>query len=89
MDDHQLKELKDVESYFLNRIRAIAAKYGKRLVILDDPVGEGVLSCMVYIWLVYKCLVYKWLVYIWLYKLWLVYIWLVYIWLVYKWLVYI
>jgi len=43
MDDHQLKELKDVESYFLNRIRAIAAKYGKRLVIWDDPVGEDVL----------------------------------------------
>ena len=34
--------LKDVESYFLTRVRAIAAANGKRLTIWDDPVGEGV-----------------------------------------------
>ena len=32
----------DVESYFLQRVRAIAEANGKRLIIWDDPVGEGV-----------------------------------------------
>ena len=34
--------LKDVESYFLQRVRTIAKGHGKRLTIWDDPVGEGV-----------------------------------------------
>lgn len=35
-------KLRQVESYFLNAIRALSAKYLRNLTIWDDPVGEGV-----------------------------------------------
>lgn len=38
----KMEGLKDVETYFMNRIRTIAESHGKKLTIWDDPVGEGV-----------------------------------------------
>jgi len=37
-----MTSLTDVESYFLSRIRSIAASYNRRLIIWNDPIGEGV-----------------------------------------------
>lgn len=42
MGNQGMKELIDVESYILNRVRAIAATHNKKILIWDDPVAEGV-----------------------------------------------
>ena len=42
MPSHNLSSLRDVESYFLTRVRALAARRSRTLTIWDDPVGEGV-----------------------------------------------